>query len=58
MIDQQWQNQPGKKEDRYAYVSIGGKQYTYWLFLESKIVHPQALEIDTEPLDEVIVWRN
>jgi len=38
--------------------SIWGKQYTYWLFFESKIVSIGALMIDTIPLPEIFIWEN
>ena len=43
---------------QYIICSIWHKQYAYWMFLESKCVHPQVFDIGFEPLPEIFIGRN
>ena len=49
---------PRYQDEQYASIGISGKQYAYWMFLESKLVSSAALLEGLAPLDTVIVWRN
>jgi len=46
------------KQEQFLKCGMGCKQYAYWMFLDSKVVHPQAMECGTEPLPEIVVGRN
>ncbi len=43
-------------EEQFAYIGISMKTYAYWMFLDNKVAHPQALE-ETEPY-QVKIWSN
>ena len=44
------------REEQFAYVGISSKNRAYWMFLDNKVAHPQAIE-NTIPY-QVEIWLN